>query len=200
MDSTIWGALIGAAASLAVFVSGAWVSSLKDKATDRAAAAKEARAAVQTLIKAAFDVKAAMTIWDVRRRDRRTPASAWLVSFAQVMDGFNEDRVYRGVAEGLGSAMTWRRAEDAAEETVVTGPLSHMTAAAAQIAMLDDAELRRASTEVTDALGQLVATYTERARSGARAEADNRLEAAIGRLGDAARAYTGRPTRGALSE
>ncbi|MFI2202666.1 hypothetical protein ACH47Z_18175 [Streptomyces sp. NPDC020192] len=195
MDSTIWAALIGAAASVAIFIAGAWASTLKDRAKDRATAAAEARTAVQELMRAALDVKASLAVWETRWRDKRSTASVLARSFAQLLAGYAEDRAYRGMAESLGSAIAWRSAVDAAEEAVVTGPMSRMAAAAARIAMLDDAQLREAATAVTNALGQLVSAYADRPGSDARTCAERDVDEAVGRLGEAARAYDGRPRR-----
>ncbi|MEU6071827.1 hypothetical protein ABZ864_47250 [Streptomyces sp. NPDC047082] len=195
MDSTIWAALIGAAASIVLFVGGAAASTFKDRAADRTAASNAARAAVQELMAASLDVKAALAIWETRWRDKRNIASALAQSATQILAGYAENRVYRGAAEGLSSAMAWRRAADAAEEAIVTGPLSRMAAAAARIAMLDDPALREASTAVTDALGRLVEAYSERARSAARQQADSAVDEAVARLGEAARSHDGRPAR-----
>lgn len=172
---------------------GAFANILKDKATDRATAVKEARAAVQELLRAALDVKAALVIWETRWRDKRSTASALARSVAQLLAGYAEDRAYRGMAEALGSAMAWRNAVDSAEEAVVTGAMSRMAAAAARIAMLDDAPLREAATAVTNALGELVGAYAQKPGSRVRVQADRAVDEAVGRLSDAARAYDGRP-------
>ncbi|MFD9659022.1 hypothetical protein [Streptomyces mirabilis] len=111
------------------------------------------------------------------------------------MAGYAEDRPFHGAAQGLGSAMAWRRAADAADEAVITGPMSRVTAAASRIAMLNDAALRKASAATTEALGKLMATYAGSPKSTARAKADKELDEAISQLAEAARAYSGRPGR-----
>lgn len=196
MDAKVWVAVVTAVTSIAIFVGGQLFTGLKDKATRRSAAVGEARSAVRELIQAALDVKLALAIWETRWRDKRTIVSALARSVAQLLAGFEEGRVYRGVAEGLGSALAWRRTADVAEEAVLTGPASRMAAAAARIAMLSDVELREASTAVTDALGSLVAAYSEKPKSATRARADRDVDEAIGRLGDTARSYKGRPRSG----
>lgn len=198
VDSKIWAALIGGAATLLVYVAGLVTSHLKDRATRRAAARDKARAAAQELLNAALDMKVALAVVDARRRDHRSLAGPLARSFAQLVAGYREDRMYRGMADSLGSALAWRGAADAAEEALVMGPLSRMTAAAAQTVMLDDAELRAACAAVTDALGKLMSSHQGKPRSAARTEADRAVDEAIGRLGDAARAYKGRAGRRAL--
>lgn len=191
MQSTTWTAV----ASVAIFAAGQLFNSLKDKTTRRSAVASEARAAVREVIQASLDVKAALEIWETRRRDKRSIAGAWAHSMAQVMAGYAEDRPFHGAAQGLGSAMAWRRAADAADEAVITGPMSRVTAAASRIAMLNDAALRKASAATTEALGKLMATYAGSPKSTARAKADKELDEAISQLAEAARAYSGRPAR-----
>ncbi|WP_328746394.1 hypothetical protein OHT57_12675 [Streptomyces sp. NBC_00285] len=200
MDSKIWAAVIGGAASLVVFVAGLAAGHFKDSASRRAAAADKARAAAQELLRAAFDTKAALAIWEARWRDKRSIVATLGHSFAQILAGYRDDRIFHGTADGLASALAWRRASDAAEEALVTGPLSRMAAAAAQTAMLNDAKLREASTAVTDALGKLVTAYAEKPKSPARIQADRDVDDAIGRLSHAARSYKGRRARRATSE
>ena len=193
MDLTIWAAVIGAVASVLVFVAGGVASTLKDRAADRQMAISDARLAVQELLRAALDVKATLAVWEARWKDKRAIAGALGHSVAQILAGFAEDRAFRGMAEALGSSMAWRRAADTAEEAVVTGPMSRMAAAAARIAMLDDPELRAAATAVTDALGTLVGTYSEKPTSPARRRAETEVDEACGGLAAAGRAYDGRP-------
>ncbi|MGW3127057.1 hypothetical protein [Streptomyces sp. NPDC001123] len=200
MDSKIWAAVIGGAATLVVYIAGLVTSHLKDRATRRSTATSNARAAVQDLLRAALDTKAALAVWEARWRDKSSITVALGRSVAQLLAGYRDDRIFHGAADGLGSAMAWRRASDAAEEALVTGPLSRMAAAAAQVAMLDDAELREASTAVTDALGKLVAAYGEGPKSRGRAKADRAVDEAVGQLSAAARAYKGRPARRALTK
>ncbi|MFF4252276.1 hypothetical protein ACFY1L_13805 [Streptomyces sp. NPDC001663] len=195
MDPKIWAAAIGGIATVIGVVVGLVASHFKDRAARRATAASNARVAVQELLRAALDTKAAMAIWETRWRDKRTIAGALAHSITQILAGYRDDRVFHGAADGLASALAWRRASEAAEEALVTGPLSRVSAAAAQLAMLNDDELRAASTAVTEALGELVGAYMEKPKSDARTRADRALDEAIGRLGDAGRAYRGRPGR-----
>ncbi|MGW1988449.1 hypothetical protein ACWCPJ_39470 [Streptomyces collinus] len=192
MDSTIWAALIGAAASVALFAGGAWASTLKDRAQDRAKAAEEARTAAQELMRASLDTKAALAIWEARWRNKTATASVLARAIAQMLAGLAEDRTYRGLAEGVGTAMVWRTAVDAAEEAIVTGPISRMAAAAARIAMLDDVQLREATTAVTEAFGELVGSYSKKPGSPVRVRAERGVDEAVGRLSEAARAHDGR--------
>ncbi|MGV9427051.1 hypothetical protein ACWDO7_22545 [Streptomyces sp. NPDC003656] len=192
MDST-WSALIGAVASLIVFVGGAVASTLKDRGKDRAQAVTDARAAVQDLLQAAFETKAMLATWEARWRDKRGIASAVVRSAAQVVAGLTEDRVYHGMAQGLESAMAWRREVDAAAEAVVIGPGSRMAAAAARIAMLEDHHLREAAAATTAAIGALMSAFGEKPSSTARTEAEQALDEALVQLSDAARSYNGRP-------
>ncbi|MFF0127319.1 hypothetical protein ACFYTG_16555 [Streptomyces mirabilis] len=200
MTAPIWAAMIGAAVSLAIFIAGQATTSRKEKAAREAAAASKARDAVQELLRAALDTKAALAIWEARWRDKRSIAVTLGRSFAQMLAGYRDDRIFHGAADALASAMAWRRSSDAAEEAIVTGPMLRVAAAAAQIAMLNDAELRAASTGVTDALGNLLTAYSEKPKSAARTKADRELDEAVGRLSDAARAYGRRPTRGRSPE
>jgi hypothetical protein len=195
VDSTIWAAIIASVGSLIIFTAGGAATSLRDRAAGREATAAQARTAVQELVRAALDLQGAMALWETRYRDKRSMVSAIARSLAQMLAGHAEDRTFRGAAEGLGSAMAWRQATDAAAEAIVMGPMSRMTAAAAQIAMLNDRELRMASSAVTDAMGKVVTAYADRPRRGVRESAARELEEAIGRLGEAARAYDGRPRR-----
>lgn len=192
--------MIGGAVSLAIFMAGQATTTRKEKAARRTAAAGKARDAAQELLRAALDTKAALAIWEARWRDKRSIAATLTRSFAQILAGYRDDRIFHGAADGLASAMAWKGAVEAAEEAVVTGPMSRVTAAAAQIAMLNDAELRAAATAVTDALGKLVTAYAEKPKSTARIKADKELDRAVGNLGDAARAYDGRPARRAIPE
>ncbi|MFE4824064.1 hypothetical protein ACFRFU_48540 [Streptomyces sp. NPDC056704] len=196
----IWAAVIGGIVTLAIFLAGQATTSRREKAARKAAAASKARDAVQELLRAALDTKAALAIWETRWRDKRSIWVTMTRSFAQILAGYRDDRIYTGVADGLASAMAWRGASDAAEEAIVSGPMSRVGAAAAQIALLSDAELRAASTEVTNALGKFVSAYAEKPKSAARAKADKELNEAVGKLAKAARAFEGRPARPALPE
>ncbi|MER8030747.1 hypothetical protein ABTZ78_17510 [Streptomyces bauhiniae] len=191
MDS-IWSAVIGAGITALIFIGTQVATVLKDRKNDRASAAADARAAVRELVQAALEMQYALAAWDVRRRDSHGIASVIARSVAQILAGMAEDRAYHGMANGLDSAMTYRKLMDDAAEAVVTGPVSRMSAAAARIAMLDDAQLRQASTKVTDALGALLDSYTGRNRD-ARSAAESAVGEALGTLTDEARAYDGRP-------
>lgn len=191
MDSTLWSAIIGGAIAVLLFVGGLVAGALKDRATARAAAVDQSRAAVQDLVRAAFDVQMALALIEAHWRDKQTKTAVIARSFFQVLGGYREDRILQSAATGLHSVIEWRRAADVAEEAIITRPLSRLTAAAAQIAMLDDAELRAASSDVTDAIVNLMTAY-EQGRRGNRDSAAAQLETAMGRLGAAARAYDGR--------
>ncbi|MFE7856030.1 hypothetical protein [Streptomyces sp. NPDC057403] len=195
MDAKIWAALIGGAATLIVYVAGLFTTFLKERATRRASARDKARVAAKDLLNAALDLKVALNIVENRRRDRRSLAAPLARSIAQLIAGYHEDRKYTGIADGLGSALAWRGSADAAEEALLMGPLSRVTAAAAQAAFLDDDELRAATAAVTEALGKLMSTPAGRRHSVARAQADREVDEAIGRLSSAARAYTGKKRR-----
>ncbi|MEU0820636.1 hypothetical protein [Streptomyces mirabilis] len=194
----IWAAVIGGIVTLAIFLAGQATTSRREKTARKAAAASKARDAVQELLRAALDTKAALAIWETRWRDKRSIRVTMTRSFAQILAGYRDDHIYTGVADGLASAMAWRGASDAAEEAIVTGPMSRVAAAAAQIALLNDAELRGAAAAVTTALGNLMSAYAEKPKSAPRAKADKDLDEAVGKLADAARAYDGRPARPAL--
>lgn len=200
MTTPIWAAVIGGVVSLAIFLAGQATTSRKEKAARKAAAAGKARDAAQELLRAALDTKSALAVWEVRWRDKHSIAAAMARSFAQVLAGYRDGRIFHGAADGLASAMAWRGASDTAEEAIVTGPMSRVAAAAAQIAMLGDAELRAASTAVTDALGNLMTAYSAKPKSAARAKADEELDEAVGKLSDAARAYGSRSTEQASAK
>ncbi|MFE3522234.1 hypothetical protein ACFXOD_11670 [Streptomyces sp. NPDC059161] len=185
--------IIVSAYTLAVYISGEIVTSLRGRKAGRAAAKKQACEAAHELQCAALDFKAALTMWEARWRNPWQALHAWSHAMTHVLAGYTDGRLFRGAADGVGTAMAWRRSFEDAEEAIVTGPLSHVHAAAVRVSMLDDAELRAAATAVADAAQELGASYTKKANSAGRARADKEFVEAVAELTDAARSYGGQP-------
>lgn len=192
MDSTIIGALIGAGGTLVVFAGGYVTNSISSRGTARAAAQQQARTAVQELMRSALDVQLALTAWETRWRDNGMVAGTLGRAVAQLIDGYQGGHLYRGAASALGTAAEWRGASDSAQELILSGPISRMTAAAAQIAMLSDAGLREAANEVVQALGALMSAQSSKPKSSERRRAEKRVGDALARLGATGRRYDGK--------
>lgn len=198
MDSTLGSAIIGGAVTLAVFVAGGVAGAAKDRAAGRDAAKKEARAAVEDLLRAALDIQITLAVLGVRRRDFRSRYTVMARSIVQFAAGHLEGHPIRGAAEGLDSAMSWRNGVDIADEAAAVEAVSRLNAAAAKAAMLEDQLLRSATSAVTDAVGNLMRTWEAKPTSATRRRAVAQLETAVGDLGEAARAYDGRTGTGWL--
>ncbi|MEY9849585.1 hypothetical protein ABH940_006694 [Streptacidiphilus sp. BW17] len=195
MDPTITGALIGAGGSLAIFIGGIATNSISNRGAAKSAAQQQARSAVQELIQAALDLQLALVAWETRWRDRSVVTGTIARAVTQVIAGNQEGHLFHGMATGLGTAAEWRGAADGAQETIVLGPMSRMTAATAHISMLQDAPLREASNGVVMALAELMTAYGSKPKSPERRNAERRVGEALGKVGDAARAYDGRARR-----
>jgi hypothetical protein len=192
MDSTIASSLVGAATALVVAGAGFYAGGRSQKATSRDTAVDESRAAVQELVTAVFDLKMALSTWETRWRDTHGWAPAWLYSVAQLIAGVVDEKPVQGGLNGLASAMTFRRESEMAEQAIINGPMARVAAASARIAMLENRALREASHGVTDAISDFVLSYKSRRNQAARQRAEEALDDAIGAIGIAARAYTGR--------
>lgn len=192
MDSTILSAVIGGAATLATFTLGGLANARKDRAAAREAAQKESRAAVEALLGAAIDVRSLLAVADTRRQDWRTMYSVAALSVTKFFARQAAGEAARGAAEGLQSALDWRHAVDAADEVRAMAVLARLSAAGAKIAMLDSPELRKATSDTIDAVGELMAAANLRPSSSARQQAEAKVEEAVAELGDAVRAYDGR--------
>jgi hypothetical protein len=82
---------------------------------------------------------------------------------------YKDDRVLHGAAAGLGTARAWRDTANVAEKAALMEPVSRMTAATAQINMLEEAELRTAGMALMEALGALMASANKPKSCGLRA-------------------------------
>ncbi|MGW3193709.1 hypothetical protein ACWDBD_03795 [Streptomyces sp. NPDC001118] len=194
MDSTIWAALIGASATVLIQSTERFANSIKNRASARSAAQEQARAVAQEAIRAAFDLKVALAAVQTRWRDKLTTISTFTHAVARGYAVYQERGRFHGAATALEPALAYRQTTAVRDEATLAGPISRMTAATAQISMLEDIELRTAATAVMGALGALMVA-SGKPKSAAYAEADSRLNEALARLGDAARAYDGRPSR-----
>lgn len=195
MDSTLWSAIIGGAASVTVFIAGGATNAMKDRAADQDTARREARQAVEELVAAALEVQAVLAVMEAGRRNYQAIGSVLGRSIMQFMAATQDGRPLHGASQGLSSAMEWRQATDASEQARILTAFDRMASSAAKAALLDDPGLRAASGAVTDALGKLSASWPSRPASAARREAETALADSLGELGDAARSYTGRPAR-----
>jgi hypothetical protein len=195
VDSTLWSAIIGGAASVTVFVAGGAANAMKDRAANQEAARREARRAVEELVAAALEVQAVLAVMEAGRRNYQAIGSVIGRSMMQFMAAAKDGRPLHGASQGVSSAMEWRQATDASEQARILAAFDRMASSAAKAALLDDPGLRAASGAVTDALGKLSAAWPSRPASAARREAETALADALGELGDATRNYTGRPPR-----
>lgn len=192
MDSTIWAALVGAGATVLIQSTGWFANSLKSRAAARSAARDQARIVVQEAIRAAFDLKVALVTVETRLRDRPAMVAIIAQALVQMLAEHSAGRPLHGAATSLSTARAWRESADAANRAVLADPMARMTTAAAQISMLEDARLREAGAALMTALGDLMSS-TGKPKGAARAQAEKQLNEALAGLGDAARAYNGRP-------
>jgi hypothetical protein len=192
VDSTVWAAIIGGVVSVLLFISGGAASVWKDRAAGREAAQKEGRAAVEALVGAVVDMQVLLASMDARRRDWRAIYPVVALAVTQMLAGHAAGRPLEGSADGLRSALAWRRGIDAPEEARASAAITQFSAAAAKAAMLDSQDLRTAARDVIDATEELMALGAARPSSRARRQAEEKVKTAVGRLADAGRAYDGR--------
>ncbi|MFJ8309809.1 MULTISPECIES: hypothetical protein [unclassified Streptomyces] len=164
------------------------------RAVRRDSAKKQACDAARELLCAACAFKAALHMWEARWRRPSGVLHTFGHAMAHVLAGYKDGRLFRGAIDGIGTALTWRRSAEEADEALVTGPMSRMNAAAVDVSLLDDVGLRAAARAVADAGQALGAAYARRANAAARARTGKEFDEAVARLADAARTHV-RPGR-----